>query len=213
MHHWRVISGYFTARAAVGRQHRPRRCLSRPQATELVNVDGSFRARAARPARRVGRAGHLLTAARPPLAVATFFPPALLHNGYRGVDFYEVPRGAYALLHGGTISDDDQRTGWAPGRPSNPTGFRRSSRWRLARHFSCFRPRGPSESGCSRRWPVLPRSPSTRRADSLVRRTSASRWSCSAAALLPSTTFRSCSTNRSSPSRSRCFCSGSAANR
>src|SRR6266404_6355223 len=54
---------------------------------------------------------------------ALFFPPALLHNGDRGVDFYEVPRGAYTLLRGGTISGDDQRTGWAPGRPSNPNGY------------------------------------------------------------------------------------------
>src|SRR5262249_60703268 len=33
--------------------------------------------------------------------------------------FYVVPRGAHRLLHDGTISGDDPRTGWAPGLPSN----------------------------------------------------------------------------------------------
>jgi len=35
---------------------------------------------------------------------AAFYPAGFIHNGYRGLDFYQVPQGARALLYGETIS-------------------------------------------------------------------------------------------------------------
>ena len=54
-----------------------------------------------------------------------FFPSGFLHFGYRGLDFYQVPRGAFTFFQGGSISGGLERPldGWAAGQVSNLNAY------------------------------------------------------------------------------------------